>query len=40
VAAPKVSGSEKKKLGSDYHVSGDGSPQNWMNALCHGGYNI
>jgi hypothetical protein len=30
----------KKKLGSDYHVSGDGSPQNWMNALCHGGYNI
>jgi hypothetical protein len=30
----------KKRLGSDYHVSGDGLPWNWMIASSHGGYNI
>jgi hypothetical protein len=38
-AAPRISGSEKM-LNSDYHVSGDGLPWNWMIASSHGGYNI
>jgi hypothetical protein len=29
-----------ERSGSDYHVSGEGLPQNWMDVLCHGGYNI
>jgi hypothetical protein len=35
---PRVSAVER--LGSDYHISGDGLPQNWMNVLSYGGYNI
>jgi hypothetical protein len=35
---PRVSAAEGS--GSDYHVSGEGLPRNWMNVLSHGGYNI
>jgi hypothetical protein len=37
-ANPRVSAVERS--GSDYHVSGEGLPRNWMNVLSHGGYNI
>jgi hypothetical protein len=30
----------KKRLGSDYHASGDELPQNWMIVLSHNGYII
>jgi hypothetical protein len=39
VEAPRVK-ERKKKLSSDYCVSGDGLPRNWMNILSHGRYNI
>jgi hypothetical protein len=38
VANPRVSTTERS--GSDYHVSREGLPRNWMIALSHGGYNI
>jgi hypothetical protein len=37
-ANPRVSAAERS--GPDYHISGEGLPRNWMNALSHGGYNI
>jgi hypothetical protein len=35
---PRVSAAERS--GSDYHVSGEGLPRNWMDVLSHGMYNI
>jgi hypothetical protein len=32
--------SAMERSGSDYHVSEEGLPRNWMNILSHGGYNI
>jgi hypothetical protein len=37
-ANPRVSAAERS--GSDYYVSRVGLPQNWMDVLSHGGYNI
>jgi hypothetical protein len=37
-ANPRVSTEERS--GSNYHVSGERLPQNWMDILSHGGYNI
>jgi hypothetical protein len=33
VRQPLGLGKAKTRLGSDYHVSGDGLPQNWMNCI-------
>jgi hypothetical protein len=35
---PKVSAAGRS--GSDYHVSGEGLPRNYIIVLSHGGYNI
>jgi hypothetical protein len=35
---PRVSAAERSD--SDYHVTGEGLPRNWMDVLSHGGYNI
>jgi hypothetical protein len=35
---PRVSAAERSC--SDYHVSGEGLSQNWMDVLSHGRYNI
>jgi hypothetical protein len=37
-ANPMVSAAERSS--SDYHISGEGLPRNWMIVLSHGGYNI
>jgi hypothetical protein len=39
VATPTVSATKKKSC-SDYHVSGEGLPQNWMPVLMCGGVHI
>jgi hypothetical protein len=38
MANPRVSAVERSA--SDYHISGEGLPRNWMDVLSHGGYNI
>jgi hypothetical protein len=38
VANPMVSAAERSS--SDYHVSGEELPRNWMIVLSYGGYNI
>jgi hypothetical protein len=38
VANPRVSAAER--LGSDYHVIGEGLLRNWMDVLSLAGYNI
>jgi hypothetical protein len=37
-ANPRFSAVERSV--SDYHVTGEGLPRNWMDVLSHGGYNI
>jgi hypothetical protein len=37
-ANPSVSAAERSD--SDYYVSGEGLPCNWMDVLSHKGYNI
>jgi hypothetical protein len=38
VTNPSVSAAERSD--SDYYVSGEGLPCNWMDILSHRGYNI
>jgi hypothetical protein len=38
-ATPRVSAAEKNSC-SDYHISGEGLPRNWMHVLMCGGVHI